>query len=352
VDLAFVHERLVARGARERVAATLAALYPSAPVLARAFEPASTFEDLRRANVTTTRSAARVRGVDVVVTVGDRLAHRTRLDRGVCHVAYVLPARHHDDGRWLRAVARRGVEDAHLVVAGSRADADAVKRATGRDAAVLHPGVNLDAFHIAPTTGDYFMLVGPLASARRSALAVAAFSAAGWRLVIVGDGPARRELERRAGRSVEFRGVVDDATLAALYGRCRGVIVTSGAGHPLAALEANASGRPAVALRGPGTEDAVVDGVTGILFDAAAPGALAFAVEEATRRPFAPAALRAHAERFAYAAFHERFRVLVDRSCLVCARVRRGRRPPTLVSVENPETAARPRSGVPARVVP
>jgi glycosyltransferase involved in cell wall biosynthesis len=75
-------------------------------------------------------------------------------------------------------------------------------------------------------------------------LAIDACRLAKVRLLIVGDGPARAALERRAaGSRSEFLGSLSDADLRAVMSRARAVILAGEEDYGLVPLEANASGR-------------------------------------------------------------------------------------------------------------
>jgi glycosyltransferase involved in cell wall biosynthesis len=96
----------------------------------------------------------------------------------------------------------------------------------------------------------------------------------GLRLEIVGDGPEGRSLARLAaelgvGASVSFTGAVDHATVFRHLNRATVVALPSrgSEGLPMAAIEAALMGRPVVAARHRGIEEAVVDGETGILVE-------------------------------------------------------------------------------------
>jgi glycosyltransferase involved in cell wall biosynthesis len=110
------------------------------------------------------------------------------------------------------------------------------------------------------------------------------------RLLLVGDGPARAELEERAeqldGRVV-FAGVRTD--LEAVMGAVDIAAMTSDfEGMPLFAFEAMAYRTPLVATAVGGIPDVVEDGVTGLLVPRRDPAAL----EAALRRLLADPALR------------------------------------------------------------
>jgi len=111
--------------------------------------------------------------------------------------------------------------------------------------------------------------------------------------LIVGDGPLRGELEQLAEASgvrdhVFFAGAVDHLSddLPRYYRACDVFVMVSRPfpqGRELerfgmAYLEAGACGKPVVAGRGGGVEEAVQDGVTGILVDPLDPEALSNAI--------------------------------------------------------------------------
>ncbi len=129
------------------------------------------------------------------------------------------------------------------------------------------------------------------------------------RLLIAGDGEHRRRLERAARRCgveerVDFLGRCSAARVRRLLAGARALVVPSiYEGMPLVVLEAMEAGVPVVASAVSGIPEVVVDGETGWLVPAVAPGQLAAALaalwrdpEEARRR--GEAGRRRLAERY------------------------------------------------------
>jgi glycosyltransferase involved in cell wall biosynthesis len=122
-------------------------------------------------------------------------------------------------------------------------------------------------------------------------------------LLVVGDGPARRELERTAPAGVSFYGEARGDELARLYAAADVFCFASTTdtfGQVL--LEAAASGLPVVAVAAGGAVDLVEDGVTGRLVPADDVLAFAAALGElvetpATRARYGTAARRRALER-------------------------------------------------------
>lgn len=99
----------------------------------------------------------------------------------------------------------------------------------------------------------------------------------GSRLLLVGDGPLRRRLEREAGAGVVFAGRVPWEELP-MYHAAADVFASPNRsrfagleeeGFGVIFLEAQACGRPVVAGRSGGAPEALVDGETGMLVDGA-----------------------------------------------------------------------------------
>ncbi len=126
----------------------------------------------------------------------------------------------------------------------------------------------------------HILCVGRLAAEKGQALlleAIAALSAEGRpvHLRLVGDGPDRAWLERRAAElgmasSVEFAGWVDQARLMEIYAETDLFVLSSLAeGIPMVLMEAMAMRIPCVAPRITGIPELIEDGVDGMLFTVA-----------------------------------------------------------------------------------
>jgi glycosyltransferase involved in cell wall biosynthesis len=116
--------------------------------------------------------------------------------------------------------------------------------------------------------GDRFLFVGRLSPEKGVATLVDAWrGGAPGRLAVVGDGPERVDLERRAPDSVEFLGPVPGEHVAGLIRDARALLLPSiwYEAQPRVIPEAYAAGVPVIASRIGGLPDQVVDAETGIL---------------------------------------------------------------------------------------
>ena len=126
-----------------------------------------------------------------------------------------------------------------------------------------------------------------------------------WRLVIVGDGPVRAQVEslfaRFAPGRVVFTGTLAAGPLRVLLAQCD-LFVWPGVREPIgmAMLEAQAAGLPVVTGAGPGIADIVQDGGTGLLVPRGDVEAFAAAVASLLDEPGERAALGARARLTAH----------------------------------------------------
>ena len=218
--------------------------------------------------------------------------------------------------RPLRHWDRHAATTAHRYLAISTAVSQAIQGAYGLDAEVLYPPPSLapagPARYVEDLDPGYFLCIArllPYKNVQVVAQAMKAIPEA--RLVIVGDGPARSDIQRVAGPNVRFLGQVDDATLRGLYRNSTAIVSASFEDYGLTPLEAASFGRPSVVLRAGGFLDTVVEGRTGIFFDSPDPDKVACAMSTALRRTWDSSYLRAHAEKFSVRSFQHRIRQVV-----------------------------------------
>lgn len=355
--VAIVHDYLNQVGGAERVVESFHRLWPQAPIFTTIADRDAMPPSLRDADIRTSWmqhlpgwqrhfraylplypfaiERMDLRGFDVVVSSSSAWAKAARAPAGATHVCYC-----HTPMRWVwdyeRYVEREDFSllerlglppviaalrawdlrtsrrPSHLVV-NSRVVQQRVAQCWGRPSELLYPPVDVDRFTPAQEDGRYHLVVSRLAHYKRIDLAVAAFTRLGLPLVIIGDGPARVELEAMAGPNVTFRGRVDDAGVAQAMRECRALIFPGEEDFGITPLEANASGRPVIAYGAGGVLETVRDGVTGVLFGEQTVDALAIGVQRADGLSWNSAAIRNHAEAYDASIFEQRFRAIVER---------------------------------------
>jgi glycosyltransferase involved in cell wall biosynthesis len=154
--------------------------------------------------------------------------------------------------------------------------------------------------------------VSALVPYKRIDVAIEGCRQAGVALRIVGSGPEEARLRAMAGPGVEFLGYLTDEQIRDCYRQAGVVLLPGEEDFGIVPVEAQACGRPVVALGRGGALETVVDGVTGVLVTSDSPEALAAGIRRALDGPFDTGAIRRHAEAFGQARFRQRFRSVIQ----------------------------------------
>ena len=237
-------------------------------------------------------------GYDVVISSSSAWAHAVICEPGAVHVCYchnpfryVWNERHStlaDRGDPVSRAAARvlfrrwrewdwvAAQRVDRYITNSQMTKDRIKAYFGRGSRVVYPPVDVDRFEPAEP-GDHYLVLSELISHKQIDVAVRAFAQLGLPLTVVGDGPALRRLRSLATPNVTFAGRVGDAEAARLMSTCRALVVTATEEFGIAAVEAQAAGRPVIARRSGGVLETIVEGQTGVLWEGG-PAELAAAV--------------------------------------------------------------------------
>jgi glycosyltransferase involved in cell wall biosynthesis len=352
--VALVHDFLLDLRGAERVFLALCELYPDADIFTAVYDPAGTegrfahrrihtsFLQKLRPNATSFRrllplypyamEALDLSGYDLVLSSSSAWAHGVLPSENAVHVCYCHnPFRYAWNAReaTLRAhgpIVRAGLgvvlqrwrqwdwiaaQRVDRYVANSETTRRRIARYFTRDAEVVHPPVEVERFSPG-IVGDHYAVLSELMPHKRIELAVRAFNQLRLPLVVIGDGPDARRLQRLAGPTVRFTGRVPDAEVARLLATSRALVVTATEEFGIAAVEAQAAGRPVVALDEGGVTESVQEGRTGVFYEQATPEALAAAVAAFDPLSVDPADCVANAARFGREAFAQEIRANVE----------------------------------------
>ena len=354
--VALVHDFLVSLRGADRVFLEICDLWPDADVYTVVYDVEGTFGRFAEREVRTSflqrlRPTARtfrvllplypaavesfdLSGYDLVISSSSAWAHAAICDEGTVHVCYCHnPFRYAwnehqrtllEGGGPLRRVALRSffrrwrmwdwiaAQRVDRYLTNSRTTQRRIRAYYGRDARIVHPPVNIARF--APAVpGSHYLVLSELVSHKRIHEAVLAFNRLGLPLIVAGDGPERRRLRRLAGPSVTLVGRVSDAEAERMLATCRALVVTSIEEFGIAAVEAQAAGRPVIARRAGGALETVIDGVTGC-FWSGGPAELVEAVRSFDPASIDPRACVENAKRFDAAIFRRTLPREVERA--------------------------------------
>lgn len=352
--VALVHDWLLTWRGGEKVLEAIAELFPHAPIFTLFHDPTHMPASIESHRVVASAldrmpfaktkhrhflplMPAAIRALDVgdaelVISSSHCVAKGIRVPRRAKHVSYVhAPLRYmwdrYDDyfgpgkaSPVVRAGARamRPLLRAWDVATSSSVDrfiansahvAGQIEARYHRHARVIHPPVELERFTSVPLEGGgqggYFLCLGALAPYKRIDLAIEAFRRSGHTLWIAGSGQSSDWL-RDLPPNVKALGQVSDADLPALYRNARALVFPGVEDFGITPLEAQACGRPVIALAAGGALETITP-QTGLFFHDQAVDALAQALAEFDdfESSFEADVARAQAQRFSRRAFQE-----------------------------------------------
>lgn len=157
----------------------------------------------------------------------------------------------------------------------------------------------------------YYLIVSQLVPYKRLNLAIRACNDRKAKLIIAGEGPARRALEAIAGPTVTFVGYRTDAELRELYAGALALLFPGEEDFGLVPLESLACGTPVIAYRGGGARETLTP-QTAEFFDEPTAESLGAALERSERRTWQRDACRQRAQGFSRARFEEQMQRAID----------------------------------------
>jgi glycosyltransferase involved in cell wall biosynthesis len=338
--VALVHDFLLDLRGAERVFLEMCELWPDAPIFTAIYDEEGTEgrfaqRDVRPTFLQRLRPSARtfrallplypaaiesvdLSGFDLVVSSSSAWAHAVICDEHTVHVDYCHnPFRYAWNDRDRTLAARRDPVSRAVLrslfhrwrqwdwiaaqrvdgyVANSNTTRRRIRAYFNRDSRVVHPPVDTERFRPG-TLADHYLVLSELMPHKRIDIAVEAFNALRLPLVVAGDGPDYRRLRALAGPTIQFAGRVSDSEVARLLEGCRALVVTAVEEFGIAAVEAQAAGRPVLSVKGGGALETVREGVTGCYWEGG-PEALAAAVVSFDTEAVDPAECVASAARF------------------------------------------------------
>ncbi len=215
--------------------------------------------------------------------------------------------------RWDRRAAKRP----DYIIANSTHTETMVKRFYRRDSTVIFPPVEVERFrlHTPQPLRHGFVVAGRQTPYKRFDLAIAACDELKIPLVVIGNGPDHKRLEKLAGRSTTFLTNVNDSEIVEHFRSALGFIMPNMDDFGIVAVEAMAAGTPVVAYNKGGALDYVLPGKTGLFFEKQTVKTLADVLEISINKNWDYQAIAEHASQFSVTAFTKNMQKYIQ-SCL------------------------------------
>jgi glycosyltransferase involved in cell wall biosynthesis len=364
MKIAIVHDFLLRLGGAERVLKVLMDLYPEAPVFTLLYDKKKVGHVFPENRVITSGLQKFPRFIpgmhkflfpfmpsaiesfdfsdyDVVISSSNAYAHGIVTNLETTHICYYhSPMRYAWDythqylkeqnlGAIGELIASRllhkvrqwdflAADRVDVPIANSLTVRNRIRKYYRQDADIIHPPVNVEYFDVTPHHEGYFLIVSALTPYKKIDLAVELFNKLGKRLVIIGDGAERANLERIAADNIDFLGFKSDEVVKEYMQNCRAFIFPGEEDFGIAPIEAMACGKPVLALNKSGLTESMKQGVTGQLFDEQTIESMEAALTQLliNEKDYDPYAIRKHAEQFSQSRFENAMQELVNNASI------------------------------------
>lgn len=358
MKVAIVCDWLLGIGGAERVVLELHRLYPKAPIYTSQYDPGA-IDWFNDADVRTTWlqklpaslkkflpilrawtfSRLDLSDYDLVISSSGAEAKGVKTGPNTVHISYVHSPTHyywvrHEEYlqnpgfprglNWLAKLGlkmlvdplkrwdRRAAKRPDYIVTNSTYSQANIKRYYRRESTVIHPPVEIDRFRLrgneATPLRHGFVVAGRQTPYKRIDLAIEACNELKVPLVVIGDGPDHKRLEKIAGRSTTFLSNVNDNDIVNHFQTALGFIMPNADDFGIVAVEAMAAGTPVIAYNKGGSQDYLLPNKTGVYFDRQNVKNLTSALETAMSRNFSYEFIGEHAKNFSVDAFRRNMR--------------------------------------------
>ncbi|MEK7595155.1 MAG: glycosyltransferase [Patescibacteria group bacterium] len=372
IRVAIVHDDLIQFGGAEKVFMALLDLYPSASVYTSVIS--TEWKDIlqkKKINVSTSFMQSLINAVswnrfystflfhliaferfdlssfDLVISSSSRFAHGVITKPDTKHICYM-----HSPGRmfweqskyfeneklsknifgrivytlgsfplsfmrlWDYAASQR----VDMFVSNSIGVHNKITRFYQRDSSVIYPFCDVSYFTEQASEetgskgeyGEFYLVLSRLISWKKIEIAIEACKKTNNKLIIAGDGPDRKRLEKLAGSNCTFLGFVDEPQKKKLLRDAKALILTQEEDFGLTSLEAMASGTPVIAYGLGGALETVVPGNTGEFFSPQTSAALALILEKFSRDTYKSEVSLARAKEFDKTVFLGKMKALIE----------------------------------------
>jgi glycosyltransferase involved in cell wall biosynthesis len=365
MKVAIVCDWLTGIGGAERVVLELHRMFPDAPIYTSQYDPEA-IDWFKDADVRTTKlqtisprlkkflpllrarefSRMDLSGYDLVISSSGAEAKGVRTGKDTVHICYCHSPTHyywvrHDEylenpgfprgTNWLARLGlklladplkrwdRRAAKRPDYFIANSTHTQTMIKRYYKRDSTVIFPPVETDRFRLPgnakPPLRHGFVIAGRQTPYKRFDLAVEACNDLKVPLVVIGDGPDHKRLEKLAGRNVTFLTNVNDKQIVEHFQSAIACIMPNMDDFGIVAVEALSGGTPIIAYNKGGALDYVEPGKTGLFFERQTSKALAKTLEAAANKTFDHGYIAKSADKFSVASFTKNVREYIDKVC-------------------------------------
>jgi len=214
----------------------------------------------------------------------------------------------------------------NYLISNSNFTARRIKKYWGLNSEVIYPPVNVERFKHNQTRGNFYLSVNRLVPNKRIDLLIEAFNKLGLPLIIIGDGPERFKLQRKAKANIKILKRLSNTEVERYLSECRAFVYAGTEDFGIAPVEAMAAGAPIIAYGKGGILDTVncithSDSdklATGLLFSKQSTSYIIDAVnwfeDKKIWRKFSPDSLNNYSQKFSTEIFRSKINFFISKA--------------------------------------
>lgn len=361
MKICFVHEYLINFGGGEQVLKALLEIWPDAPVFTLIYDEAGNCKDIIQSTQVVGSFLNKLpfskqkhrsylplmplaieqfdlSGFDVVISASHAISKGVITGPDQLHIGYIhTPIRYAWDMQfeylakakldrglkgllarsllhYLRIWDMRTVAGVDHYIANSQFIARRIKKLYKRDATVIYPPVELNRFNLVKEKQDFYVTVSRLVPYKKVDLIVRAFNQLpNKKLIVIGDGPELKALEKIAGGNIALLGYQSNQVIEETLQQAKAFIYAAQEDFGIVPVEAQACGTPVIAYGKGGALETVIPGETGWFFEEQTEASLLEAINKFERSPaLDPVVIRNNAKRFTKERFIQEMKTFVE----------------------------------------
>lgn len=212
----------------------------------------------------------------------------------------------------IRQWDRLSADRVDAFIANSNNVAKRIKKHYRRPSKVIYPPVRTSMFQKSEVDDGYYLVVSRLVPYKRIDLVAEAFTKLNLPLKIIGDGSEYKAVAAKAGPNVQMLGRVDDDAVLEAMQHCHAFLFPGEEDFGITPIEAQACGKPVIALGKGGALETVEADKTGVFFAEQTVESVAEAVERFEKIQFDSDYIRNHAEKFSEERFRKELKEFFD----------------------------------------
>lgn len=199
-------------------------------------------------------------------------------------------------------------------VANSNYVAKRIKKIYNREAEVIYPPVNINAFTVQENKEEYYLTASRLVPYKKTNLIVRAFNKMPQKkLKVIGTGPCLAKIKKIAGKNIQILGEVSQKEMISNLQKAKAFVFAADEDFGILPVEAQACGTPVIAYNKGGLKETIIENKTGVFFNKQNEEEIIKTINLFEKKQFDANEIRKNAERFSEKRFEREFKNFVNK---------------------------------------